>query len=276
MRVMVFGSTGMLGHMVCDVLQNKGIEIIPITRNIFNPISDPMQKLGALTKDKAPDVIVNCVGMLVRDSASSPMNAITVNSLFPHYLSMYAEAEGCYFIHVSTDCVFNGKKGVGYRITDNTDAEDVYGKTKALAESIRYGLVIRTSIIGPELKPNGTGLFHWFMSNPDRQVTGYTDVWWNGVTTLQLATIIHGLMQEARINGIVHYTGEDVTKYNLLDMMRKIWGKNVQLIKKGDVISNKCLMPSAMFQVKGQFDMLGDLYRYMRNKPIYERYMGVI
>ncbi|WP_373398913.1 sugar nucleotide-binding protein [Algoriphagus halophilus] len=116
-------------------------------------------------------------------------NSIFINSYFPHWLVSEADKYGGQVIHISTDCVFSGKKG-GYIEADFRDADDIYGRGKALGELIggRH-LTLRTSIIGPELKSNGEGLFHWFM-NQKGETNGYTKAIWGGVTTFELAKVI--------------------------------------------------------------------------------------
>src|SRR5690606_27782525 len=110
-----------------------------------------------------------------------------------------------YLIHISTDCVFSGKKG-DYIETDQKDGSSVYAQSKSLGEITGDNiLTIRTSIIGPELKNNGIGLFHWFMSQQG-QIQGYSNVFWNGVTTLELAKVIHRLINK-QMDGLIHITG---------------------------------------------------------------------
>ena len=108
-----------------------------------------------------PDVIVNCIGILNQDAEQHPDKAVLMNSYFPHFLAQASSEAGSKVIHISTDCVFNGKKG-GYTELSEKDGYGFYAQTKALGE-VTYNnhVTLRTSIIGPELKDNGIGLFHW-------------------------------------------------------------------------------------------------------------------
>ena len=119
--------------------------------------------IGALASIH-PDVVINCIGIIKQlPAANDPLTAITVNALLPHRISLISRAAGARLIHISTDCVFDGKKGM-YKETDQSDAEDLYGRTKFLGEvSDPHCVTLRTSIIGHELKGR-YGLIEWFLA----------------------------------------------------------------------------------------------------------------
>ena len=176
-----------------------------------------------------PEIIINCVGILIKGSIEHPDNAILINAYFPHLLKRLSDEVGAKLIHISTDCVFSGKKG-NYTEDDFRDADDVYGRSKALGEVINNkDLTIRTSIIGPELKNNGEGLFHWFMHQSGK-VCGFRTAVWGGVTTLELAKAIDYAL-DSGITGLVHLSnGIGISKYDLLCMFKEIWQKqNVEI-----------------------------------------------
>uniref|UniRef100_UPI0028AB8762 sugar nucleotide-binding protein n=1 Tax=Empedobacter sp. TaxID=1927715 RepID=UPI0028AB8762 len=192
-KILVLGAAGMAGHVVYTYLTelNK-YEVIGTTNS--NNIKGVNIKLNIFDKDEVektikklqPDIIVNCIGMLIRTSRTNPDQTIYGNAYFPYILKDLADKNNAKLIHISTDCVFSGKIG-GYTENSFKDATDVYGLSKNLGEIIDdKNLTIRTSIIGPELKQNGEGLFHWFMQQ-DRIVNGFKSNFWSGVTTLELA-----------------------------------------------------------------------------------------
>ena len=143
-------------------------------------------------------------------------------------------------IHISTDCVFSGKTG-GYDENSIKDAIDDYGKTKSLGEfHSECNLCIRTSIIGPEIKQNGEGLVHWLFQQ-NGKVFGYKNVYWSGVTTLELSKAIRFSI-ENNINGLWNLTnGEPISKYDLLDKIINIFSLNNELDKNFEKKSNKTL-----------------------------------
>lgn len=232
-KILILGSTGMLGHQVYYTLteSNKFIVSDLSFRNKLNEdtiIADVtnFNSLNAVIQNVKPDVIVNCIGVLIKGSQDNPKNAILINSYLPHWLVSVADDINAKVIHISTDCVFSGKAG-GYVESSFRDADDVYGRSKSLGEiQSEKHLTLRTSIIGPELKSNGEGLFHWFM-NQSVQVNGYTNAYWGGVTTHELSKVILSAI-EMDTYGVVNITnGERISKFDLLSLINSTYDKGL-------------------------------------------------
>ena len=131
--------------------------------------------------------------------------------------------------------MFSGKNGP-YREDSFRDGNAVYDRTKALGEVANGDdLTIRTSIIGPELLPSGTGLFNWFMKQA-KVVTGYQNVLWSGVTTTQIADFIaYVIGTQAALRGIVHYaTPSGISKFELLKVLNHVFerGKEIRPVEE--------------------------------------------
>lgn len=236
-KVIILGATGMLGHQVYHRLTKEGnFEITNVCfRNKLKSDSvildlHKKQEVEALIEKVQPDYIINCVGVLIQGANQNPANAIYLNSYLPHFLAELGDKFGAKLIHVSTDCVFSGEKG-GYTENDEKDGKDIYAKTKALGEVENSDhLTLRTSIIGPELKKNGEGLFHWFMQQQD-ETNGFTKAIWSGVTTYELAQTIISAIDQG-LNGLYHVTnGESINKYDLLNLFKKHSGKDISINK---------------------------------------------
>ena len=172
----------MLGHVLLKKLNgSKAFEVYDITRNKEERINNfdcdvtNFSSLFEIIKEIKPNVIINCVGVLINGSNSNPSNAILLNALLPHKLVEFSKIIGAKLIHISTDCVFDGSKG-SYIETDIKTAQDIYGLSKSLGEiNDSENLTLRTSIIGPELKNNGEGLFSWFI-NQKGEVNGFANL----------------------------------------------------------------------------------------------------
>lgn len=233
-KVVVVGALGMAGHIITEYLESSNqYEVYGIARNpganVTSVIDVNKHDDLRLYLDKVkPDYVINCAGVLVKESAENICNAILVNSYLPQFLSKLALDNGFKLVHLSTDCVFSGING-GYSENSFRDGDGNYARSKALGEVIHNrDLTIRTSIIGPELKKNGTGLFDWFMRQ-ESVVTGYNRVYWSGVTTLELAKAIHQMIIQD-ISGIYNLCSENkVSKYDLLDMIKSVWSKNIEI-----------------------------------------------
>lgn len=245
----------MLGHMVYLYLRNLGVyDLIDVSHH--SKLTDKSILLDAYNKTEVealilrerPDIVINCVGILINVANSNPGNAIYLNSYLPNQLSEILEKTGGKLIHISTDCVFSGKRG-SYDEQDIRDADDIYGKSKALGEVINSrDLTLRTSIIGPELKPNGVGLFHWFMKQ-SLEINGYTRALWSGVTTLEMAKVINNAI-ELNLVGLAHVTnGEKISKFDLLLLLKEIWNRNDLTINSfNDYSVDKTLNKSRHFK----------------------------
>ena len=260
----------MLGHMVLEKLYGKDIfEVFDITRKKDNRLNNfecdvtNLNSLFKIIKDINPDYIINCIGVLIKGSIQDPSNAILINALLPHKLAQFSKAINAKFIHISTDCVFDGSKG-SYIETDNKTAQDTYGLSKSLGEiNDDKNLTLRTSIIGPELKDNGEGLFSWFIKQKG-EVNGFTESIWGGVTTLVLADVIIKSINE-NYTGLIHVTnGQPISKFDLLSIIKdKFELNNVDLKTVPGKKSDKSLNSKYdYFNVPSYEQMITDMNKY--------------
>ncbi|MBW3496780.1 SDR family oxidoreductase [Bacillus sp. FDAARGOS_1420] len=231
MKILILGGQGMAGHMLTGYFLNKKqYEVHYTTRDphdsksIYLDVID-CQKLEKIIEKLRPNIVINCVEILNEYAENNTLLALQVNSLLPHQLVKLIERHHGKLIQISTDCVFSGKKG-GYIETDIPDGTLVYSKSKQLGEIINdKHLTIRTSIIGPELKEDGTGLFLWFMKQIGK-VKGYKNVLWNGVTTLELARAIEEMIKQ-QITGLYHLgSKQKISNYSLLRLVQEVFDKN--------------------------------------------------
>ena len=250
-RILLLGSQGMAGHILNRYLLEKGFLVEGLARHFYAKCENEQEfdvsdfaGLKAIIEKGNYHIVINCVGVLIGDSAKDFQRAIQLNADLPRHLSSWSKELGFKVVLISTDCVFDGKIGA-YSHRDSPNANDPYGLSKRLGEIINevQVLTIRTSIIGPELK-NGTGLWQWF----ERQVgaiNGYKSVYWSGVTTLELARFIeHALRFD--MNGLVQLSnGKPISKFDLLALMQRL-GVNtkVQITPELSIKSNKTLIAS--------------------------------
>lgn len=271
-KILVVGIKGMAGHVIYNFLnKNQNYNVFGIARNITESekiisldVSNT-DKLIDIIKGQQFDIIINCIGILNKDAEDHPSKAIWFNSYFPHFLEEITVESKTKVVHISTDCVFNGKKG-NYKENDFKDGEGFYAQSKALGEIVNdKDLTIRTSIIGPELNKNGIGLFHWFM-NQTGEVNGYTSAYWSGVTTLELAKTIQYVIENP-VEGLVHLTnGIPINKYDLINLFKEIWDKKqITILPYEGKNVDKSLQKSELlqYQVKDYKDMLIEQSEWM-------------
>lgn len=282
-KVLVLGSTGLFGHQVFNYLKcNSKYELYNFAYRTAlqndTVILDQRKEEKYLEKieDISPDFIINCVGVLINGANTNPENAIFLNAYMPHRLARLAKEINAKLIHISTDCVFSGDKDTAYIETDAKDGLGIYAITKGLGEIISDDhLTLRTSIVGPELKDNGDGLFHWFM-NQNGTIDGYTKSIWSGVTTLELAKAVQFSMREG-ITGLHHVTNNSsISKYDLLRLFQKHTQKKISINAVDGKKSDK-----SFIDTRGQLDyeipsydqMISDMVRLIvDNKSLYSHY----
>ena len=271
-KILIIGSKGMAGHMIKNYLESRNkYEVYSTFRKKENEILNEKEfdldafnteKLREMLNTVKPDFVINCIGILNQFAEENPDIAIYVNGYFPHLLDRLSKEYGYKLIHITTDCVFSGKKG-NYTENDFRDADSYYGRSKAIGEVDNdRTLTFRTSIIGPDINENGIGLFNWF-TKQSGEINGYSNVFWSGVTTLELAKAIEASFEQ-NISGIYHLTNnEKISKYDLLKLFAKYTGKEIKINKYEDYHSDKTLIDT-----RKEFDYTVPSYEEMIKKLI--------
>jgi dTDP-4-dehydrorhamnose reductase len=282
-KVLVLGSTGMIGHQVFNYLKVDSVfELYNVS--FRKKLQDDSFLLDARSEDTlvkfiesiSPNYIINCIGVLINGSNRDPENAIFLNSYLPHRLSRLANAINAKLIHISTDCVFSGEKGTSYIETDEKDGNGVYAKTKGIGEVISdKHLTIRTSAVGPELESDGEELFHWFMTQSG-SISGYTRAIWSGVTTLELAKAVLWSI-ENKITGLYHITNNDsICKYDLLKLFKKYTGKEINILPIDGIGVDKSFLDTRKlidYKIPSYEQMVLEMTNLIRsNKVLYSQY----
>lgn len=192
MKFLVLGCNGMAGHTISLYLKEKGHEVIGFDRTksqYIDSFSGDARNTEYLRKNILSgnyDSIINCIGILNQYAEQNKALATFLNSYFPHFLVETTSNTSTQVIHMSTDCVFSGKRGE-YTEADFRDGETFYDRSKALGEiDDNKNITLRNSIVGPDINPQGIGLLNWFLQQ-DGVINGYTKAMWTGQTTLQLA-----------------------------------------------------------------------------------------
>lgn len=281
-KVLVLGATGMLGHIVLKTLTQEGFEVWGTSRIakdhcLHFDAQEPFEKFAKILDAFNFDVIVNCIGVLIRESSQAKYQALRVNAHLPKWLELKTQKTNTRIIHISTDCVFHGDRGF-YSTTDTPDAKTIYGVSKAQGELHNSkDITIRTSIIGPDLKLEGEGLFHWFMQrSPNETIYGYQNAYWSGVSTIELAHVIKDIILKPQ-SGLIHVSrNEKVSKYNLLQYLNSIRKSHLTILKDEQYCVDKSLRASAGFEIKPCYSkMVYDIHNWIvANSMIYPHYIS--
>jgi len=236
------GGAGMAGHVVATYLRELDYNVSTISAH--NKL-DPTTTLLDVTKttelkdyldSNRFDVVVNCIGLLIKQSEERKDLAVALNSYLPHFLENHYKGTPTKVIHLSTDCVFSGENGP-YKEDSAYDGELFYDRTKALGEIFNdKDLTFRMSIIGPDMQEGGVGLFNWFCKQTG-EIFGYTKAVWNGITTIELAKAIKAAIAQD-LTGLYHLVpSNNITKYELLELFKKEFNRSDITIQPKDVVA---------------------------------------
>lgn len=244
MKILVLGAGGMAGHVVSTYLREQGHSIDTLSAN--NKLDDntvllnvtDISSLKKYLDSKEYEIVINCIGLLVKPSEEHKDVAVLLNSYLPHFLEQQYDNTKTRIIHLSTDCVFSGEKPPYYE-NSLPDGTLFYDRSKSLGEIINdKDLTFRMSIIGPDMSPKGVGLFNWFYAQTGA-ISGYTKALWNGITTIELARGIQSAITQ-NLTGLYHLVpsnGVNISKYELLKLFRDEFGHNDLVINPSDTLS---------------------------------------
>lgn len=250
MKLLILGTQGMLGQMAYRYFSGQaGFTVTALTRRY--EVSNYIEFIEHVNTHRA-DVVLNCIG-LIKQHQPAPKALYNINARLPGHLAAGLDPHSV-LVHPSTDCIFKGNQKGMYGVNQAPDADDDYGISKSMGElaiALRPRTVlIRTSIIGPDTRPDGLGLMAWFMRQArGAHINGYTNHWWNGITTLEWCKVVESLLEEAREYDRARIVQpglpQPVSKYELLTCMNRIFGRGVEVRPYEDAHGvNRSLAPN--------------------------------
>jgi dTDP-4-dehydrorhamnose reductase len=264
MKILVLGVSGMAGHTIALYFQERGHDVIGFSTTPFNYCKnilgnvfdfDPLKKHLLL---EGYDAVINCIGILNQSAEDNRSNAVYLNSYLPHLIVDAINNTPTRLIHMSTDCVFAGNTGP-YSENNLPDGTTFYDRTKALGEVVDdKNLTFRNSIIGPDMKEYGIGLFNWFMKQKG-EIKGYKKAIWTGVTTLTLAKAMEKAIED-NLTGLYNLVNNTtISKYDLLKLFNKELRDNQIQINE----ENKFIIDKTLINTRTDFDFIVPSYENM-------------
>ena len=288
MRALILGASGLIGHMLFRKLSDRfdqcygtlhrsrsdfaNIELFNTDRIIDRVDVADWDNLQGILQAVSPDVVLNCVGITKRKPAvNDPLQAIGVNSLFPHKLAAWGSKTQTRVVHFSTDCVFDGSIG-DYDEESDTTGKDAYGKTKALGE-IRYphSLTIRSSFIGREIDGKSE-LLEWFLAQQGKEIRGFTNALYSGVSTIEMCRVVGDIIEShPELGGL--YTlamPQPISKYDLLCLAREAFQLDVEIVADDEFEIKPTLNGNKLREAIGvQLPQWPDMMKKLAADPFY-------
>ena len=266
-RILILGASGMLGNAVFRLFsQSEGYDVFGSVRSsnslkllphdlqpkIINDVDvECFDSLTQLFNSVDPDVVINCIGLVKQlVEAEDPLVTIPINSILPHRLARLCQVAKARFVHMSTDCVFSGLKGM-YAENDLSDATDLYGRSKYLGE-VDYpnAITLRTSIIGHELD-GARSLIGWFLAQ-EQNVKGFRRAIFSGLPTVEIARVIRDyVIPNSQLRGLYHVSSKPINKYDLLKLVAHAYGKKIQIELDDQFVIDRSLDSSRFRDLTG-------------------------
>lgn len=282
MKFFILGCNGMAGHTIYTYLKEQGHEVVGLSRSkskYINSIVGDANNIEFLRKFIAEnkfDTVINCIGILNQFAENNKASATFLNSYFPHFLAEATDDTNTQVIHMSTDCVFSGKRGE-YTEDDLPDGETFYDRSKALGElEDAKNITLRNSIVGPDINSQGIGLLNWFMLQRG-EINGYTKVMWTGQTTLQLAKTMEAAARE-KAHGLYNTVpNHSISKYELLLLFNKYLRSDSLKIKPVEGLNADKSLNRTRFEfnylIPDYETMIAELAEWMKkHKEMYPHY----
>lgn len=293
MKILILGGSGMLGHRLWlnlskahetwITVRGDGSEIPyqpEFSREYIRPFVDALnfdQVIRALASIQ-PDLVINCIGLIKQQGhlARDPLFSISLNAMLPHRISLICRTARIRMIHISTDCVFSGRKG-NYLECDQSDAEDLYGRTKFLGEvAYPHTITLRTSIVGRELKTN-LGLVEWFLSQQGT-ISGYKKAIYTGFTTDEISRVIlNCVIPHPELSGVYHVSSNPITKYDFLMVLKEAFDHKIDILPDEKFVCDRSLDLTRFRQATSYSPPLWDdmVDELAASSKFYERIRGL-
>jgi len=269
MKILIIGLSGMMGHKLFTYLQNQkcydlysttttnfkmkypNFEIFN-TKNIFYSKKQDINFFDKIFSSVNPDIVINCSAILKESYfIQNPIRYIEINSVYPHKISLLSEKYDFRFIHFSTDIVYGDTNKLSSE-NDEININSIYASTKFLGEvTYNNSLTIRTSIIGHQLNGN-SGLVEWFLNNENKSVNGFSKVIYSGLTTTEMSKIFHNyIIPNNNLSGVINLSSNPISKFDILQIIKKYYKINAEIIDDKSIISNRSLNSSLFKQMTG-------------------------
>ena len=222
-KILIIGN-GFLGEKLHNVvIKNKiSVEISDYKKNGIDVTN--ISSINKFFEIHCPEIVVNCSAVSrVDECEKNPKHALNVNAYGAENVAKACKKYNAKLIHISTDSVFNGKKGM-YTESDKLEPINEYSRTKKIGEelvrkTLDNHIIIRTNFYGKN--ENGNNLFNWILSSLENneKITGFSDVIFNPLEINNLCSMIIELIS-SKFLGTIHLTSDEI--FSKFEFCKKI------------------------------------------------------
>lgn len=243
-KILLLGSTGLLGQALTKEAEKRGIQIIGVAHSNanFNLDITNDKELSSLIKEQNPDIVINACAIVNHKLCDEDTKmAYDVNARPSSILSNLADEIGFYYVFISTDGYYNGDKNKKHFTNDNIWLLNEYARTKYAGECFtlinKNALVVRTNIIGFRWRKNQPTFLEWVINSLKEQaeMTLFDDYFTSSITVAQFSKALYDLIKK-KPNGIINLASSQVsTKKEFIEEVARELNFSLQNTKTGSV-----------------------------------------
>jgi dTDP-4-dehydrorhamnose reductase len=228
MRILITGASGLLGlNLALEAAANHQVfgtvKDHPLHTQIFSVLQVDLLAPGAVERvleDTQPDWVIHCAALANVDACeTAPDLAVQLNTRLPEKLATYVGRGGARLLHVSTDAVFDGRRG-DYSETSQPNPLSVYARTKlegeaAVLKANPDAIVARVNLFGWSLSGRRSLAEQFFNHlSAGKTMMGFTDVFFCPMLVNDLAAVFLEMLEKG-LRGLYHATGSECSsKYD--------------------------------------------------------------
>lgn len=239
-KLLIIGQ-GFLGSYLSNVAKTKKFQVFQgsFSNHIKIDIRN-IESIENIVRKIKPDLIINCAALTdINNIEKNSKNAYQVNAYGAENISKITSKYSKRLIHISTDSVFDGKRG-NYRENDKPNPINEYSKSKKLGEDlIKENLddyvIVRTNFYGNHNKKKF--LFNWIIENykQNKKFDGFTNIFFNPLEIENLSLSLLEL-SELEYTGILHMgSNKTYSKYEFAKIIGEKLEYNYELLSKKEV-----------------------------------------
>ncbi len=220
-KLLITGANGQLGREIIKIASQQNISYV--ATDVSQLDITQIEEVLPLVRQLKPQAIINCAAYTAVDKAEiEPEQAHKINVDGTKNVASAARESGAYFVHISTDFVFDGSQSAPYTENNPTNPCNLYGRTKAEGEAAVQATggkwaIVRTSW----LYSAGDNNFVNTMIKLGRERTSLNVVFdqvGTPTSAVDLAEAIilmveRSLEQNNPVLGIYHYSNEGVCSW---------------------------------------------------------------
>lgn len=245
MRILVTGASGLLGlNLALEASQQHEV-FGSVNRNVIQTTAFTVRQsdltvpgaLEQLIDECRPDWVINCAALANIDACEAePDLAKQLNSDLPEKLANYVARGGARLVHISTDAVFDGKRG-SYTEEDEPNPLSLYARSKlkgeqAVLNANAEAIVARVNFFGWSLSGKRS-LAEWFFNNlsAGNSIMGFTDVYFCPLLVNDLAKLLLEMLERG-FQGLYHVVSRECSsKYDFGVRLARLFDFDPSLIK---------------------------------------------